>query len=436
MTTKTTDFTGLLYYNPIAQGFNPAVSATLINDATVDEGAALTFEVVAWNVADNTGLFYAVTSLVNLTSDRFDTVAGPVAIVNNRGTFTITVNADSTTASGAQTYNVVISKMLNGPALATVTITVNDTSQSAPTGVDFFYAGDQNSWIAFGGLQAGSTFSNPAPAFTSYTYPDGSYTGHTRDFDGTTWMASINMNIGNAWPTNAITVDYWFYPTAYGVQLLSESNNPDVTSGYHYSMLEIDSNGYVNARFYNGGYPSFAVVSHLPVALNRWNHIWFSEDEVGGHSFELNGIATNGNIVYTRVKPTPATYFVIGETDATSMITSGRFQGKIGYLTISDYQAASTFSGQRNKFKPAFVGFQSATNGGSNGVHIDSDPYNDTWLSTVPVGATIVANGVGTFTVTGVAAPNDPGNFSGNWFYSLTPTNGNFPAGTRMTISW
>ena len=353
MTTKTTDFTGLLYYNPVAQGFNPAVSATLTNDATVDEGAALTFDIVTWNVADNDSVFYKVTS-TSITPDRFDTVAGPIAIVGNRGSFTITVNADSATAAGVQTYNVAISKAPNGSALAIVTITVNDTSQSAPTGVDFFYAGDQNNWIAFGGLQSGSTFSNPAPAFTSYTYPDGSYTGHTRDFDGTTWMASTNLQIGNAWQTNAITIDYWFYPTAYNVQLMSESDHPDVTTGYHYSLLEIDSNGYVYARFYNGSYNAQPIISQLPVILNKWNHIWFTEDLQGNHAFELNGVPTTGNTTFFRVRPDIGEYFVIGEVDVTTLgASSTRFQGKIGWLNIRDYPAASTWNDQRNRFRPS-----------------------------------------------------------------------------------
>lgn len=306
-----------------------------------------------------------------------------------------------------------------------------------PTTADFGWVGDGDAWYVYGNSYGNSIYSSPAPANPSYTYPDGSYTGKTRNFTGSEWMSSPNLSVPGAWQSNQITIDFWFYPTSYGVQLMSESSYPDVTSGYHYSMLEIDSSGYVHARFYNAQHPSGSITSMLPVALNRWNHVWMTEFSNGAHSFELNGIPTNGNYAGSRIKPFPE-YFVIGLADTTSLgFANSSFKGKIGYLTISDYQQApSSFSQHRNRFKPAFVGFQSNTNGGSNGVHIDSDPFNDNWLSTVPVGATIEAEGYGTYTVTSIAAPTDVGNFSQNWFFSVTPNTSNFASGTRMTFSW
>jgi len=223
----------------------------------------------------------------------------------------------------------------------------------APTGNDFGFTGDQNSWTINGGMNAGSTFSSPPPSNPAYTYPDGSYTGKTYNFDGTTWMSSMNLAINEAWQTNAITIDLWFYPTANDVQLMSECGQPDVTSGYHYSMLEIASDGRVHAKFYNSQYPGSAIVSTNTVDLNQWNHIWFQETAAGAHNFTLNNVSPNTNSTYTRLKPETGEYFLIGLSDSSNIGRTERFQGKIGYLNIYDYAHASTWTDTNARFRPA-----------------------------------------------------------------------------------
>jgi hypothetical protein len=222
------------------------------------------------------------------------------------------------------------------------------------TGTEFFWAGDQDAWSAFGGLQSNSVYSNPAPANPSYTYPDGSYTGKTRNFTGTQWMISMNLGIGGAWTpnANAISINFWFYPTANNVQLLNEMGTQDPSATWHYSMLEIDSFSYIRARFWNGtGSQSF--ISSNTVDLNQWNHIYFAEDTQGGHIFELNGVGTTGLPTYYRQKPdTGQEYFGVGLSDSTNMVTSNPFQGKLGYLTIADYVNGSTYSGTVGRFRP------------------------------------------------------------------------------------
>jgi len=94
-------------------------------------------------------------------------------------------------------------------------------------------------------------------------------------------------------------------------------------------------------------------------------------------------------------------------------------------LKTSNYPPSSTYSST-----------QSVVNSGSNAVHIDTNPTNDAWASTVPIGATIEAAGYGTFTVTGVITPTDPGNISANWFFNVSPNTSYFPGGTVMTFTW
>ena len=226
-------------------------------------------------------------------------------------------------------------------------------------GTDFFYSGDQNNWLAFGGLQSGSIFSNPPPANPSYTYPDGSYTGKTLDFTGTEWMISTNLGFGGAWVPNgsSITINLWFYPTANNVQILSEMDVQDNNmTNYHYTVLELNSTGNVKARFWNGA-GTQGITSNNTVILNRWNHIRFAEDTQGGHYLEVNGIPTNSQTYYTRSSPGPAQeYFAIGVTDPTNMGATSPFQGKIGYLQISDYLAPSLYSANLTRFNTINTG--------------------------------------------------------------------------------
>jgi len=229
-----------------------------------------------------------------------------------------------------------------------------------PTGNDFFFAGDQNNWIIDGGVNLGSVFSDPAPTNPAYTYPDNSYTGKTYNFDGTSYMISMNLAIGGAWQSNTITIDFWFLPTANGVQLLTELGQQNFTqpgfAGYHTTLLEINSDGNIKARFWQNVAPGQVITSTNTVDLNHWNHIYFTEDELGNHSFELNGIPTTSNPSYTRLTPLTLNFtnihYAVGGYDFTNMGNTSGFQGKIGYLNIHDYPVGSTWTNTNARFRP------------------------------------------------------------------------------------
>jgi hypothetical protein len=216
-------------------------------------------------------------------------------------------------------------------------------------------AGQNGWWIVNGGTYNYSTFSGNL-AWNTFTYKDGSYTGHTYDFTNGDYMISPSLSVNGTWASNTISINFWFYPTASGVQLMSELGqntagpNPGENTpwdwGYHYSMLEITSMGNVKARFYDGD----PVTSTNTVTLNQWNHIYFAEDSQGGHTFELNGIATNGNPTYTRSKPSPEYFSIGGVDETTNMGNTGGFVGKIGWLEIHDYPAGSTYLNTKAKF--------------------------------------------------------------------------------------
>jgi hypothetical protein len=216
---------------------------------------------------------------------------------------------------------------------------------------DFGWVADSDTWYANGNAIGSTTYSSPNPSANSYLYPDGSYTGATRTFTGGEWLISPNLSISNSWKNNAITINLWFYPTSTSIQLMSELGQLVVGNGYHYSIFDIDGGGYVHSTFYsNVGTQYFA--SSVPVDLNMWNHIYFTEDVGGNHKFALNNISTTNLPKYKRAKPDPQ-YFAIGGIDGTNSGASAYpFQGKVGWLNISDYVAKSTWANTVGKFRP------------------------------------------------------------------------------------
>jgi hypothetical protein len=227
------------------------------------------------------------------------------------------------------------------------------TSGSSRQGTLFDWASDFDSWNTTSGPVGNSVYSDPAPATGPIVTSGGLQT--TRNFTGSEYMFSPLLSLGDSWVknSNAIAVNFWFYPTANSIQLLSEVSAQLIEPGFHYSVLEIDNSNYIKAKFWQTG----SVVGHQTitstntVVLNRWNHIYFAENPSGAHTFELNGVATTGLPTYTRLSPgSSSEYFVVGYQDATNMGNNGRFQGKIGWLTISDYPIGSTYSGTSSQF--------------------------------------------------------------------------------------
>ena len=94
-----------------------------------------------------------------------------------------------------------------------------------------------------------------------------------------------------------------------------------------------------------------------------------------------------------------------------------------GQFTVTDTSIAP----------PPYTATHSASNQGSSGVHIDSNPINDAWATTVPIGATIISSVTGSFTVN-ATAQRDANN---NWFFSIgAGPVGGFTAGETHTFSW
>jgi hypothetical protein len=128
---------GRIAYDSVTNGLNAATYSLSSGSAAVNEGTALTFTVTTTGVSDGTTLYWTTGSRGSyvLTSDRFSPgVTGSVTVANNTASFSITVSADSFTATGSQSYRVLLASSPSPLVIVgnSVDITVYDSSKSPP----------------------------------------------------------------------------------------------------------------------------------------------------------------------------------------------------------------------------------------------------------------------------------------------------------------
>jgi hypothetical protein len=178
---------------------------------------------------------------------------------------------------------------------------------------------------------------------------------------------------------------------------------------------------------------------------------------IGQSYYELNGITTsqtNGSTIYFSKTTYPnlnnqvqsGDTVVDTSTSDSSTVTAAVYTADPDNwgIDVSSYQGSGTknFSGTRSApvtnngvtesttFVNRYTALHSASNEGSSGIHIDTNPTNDAWAGSVPVGATIISQFTGRFTV--AARGRDSNN---NWFFSVDGSN-NFTAGETHTFIW
>jgi hypothetical protein len=178
---------------------------------------------------------------------------------------------------------------------------------------------------------------------------------------------------------------------------------------------------------------------------------------IGQSYYELNGIATsqgNGSTIYFSKTTYPnlnnqvqsGDTVVDASTSTSSTVTGAVYTADPDNwgIDISPSQPPGTknFSGTRSApvtnngvtesttFVNRYTALHSELNQGSSGIHIDTNPTNDAWAGSVPVGATIISQFTGRFTV--AARGRDSNN---NWFFSVDGSN-NFTAGETHTFIW
>lgn len=214
MTARNSNFTGLLYYNPVAYGFNPVQQVTINCADSMNEYDTLAVDIVTWDIADSTTLYWRVVPHgTNLTTGRFSNGdSGFVSMYRNRASFSIAVSADDTTAVDAQSFDIIVSKTENGPALVTrLGVIVNDTSQDPQILVmdldpaNYQPAGSSTITITttFSSDYAGG-FPGPVSggSFIRYdgTIPQQPHVGDTFDWNGTT-RTIAQLLLGETFPS-------------------------------------------------------------------------------------------------------------------------------------------------------------------------------------------------------------------------------------------
>ena len=177
--------------------------------------------------------------------------------------------------------------------------------------------------------------------------------------------------------------------------------------------------------------------------------------------YELNGIATvtsNGNTLYfskatypnlnNQVRLGDTVVNVTGTGASTSTTTGEVFTADPNNwgVTIFPSQGGGTknFSGPGRHtitggiytLSADVVNLRTAThsagNQGSSEIWIDSNPSNDAWAGSIPVGASVISSVSGRFTVTNVASQVD-----GKWLIGVDAgTSGIFIAGETHTFIW
>lgn len=202
------------------------------------------------------------------------------------------------------------------------------------------FSGQNGWWVINGAFSNYSLFSSPEPAWNPISYAN-STSGHTYDFTGTEYM--IGPPMWNGALTSAFTVNFWFYPTSYDCQLVSEYGTRDPSSGYHYTMLELDSSGFVLARSWANNAAS-RLTSQVAVNLNAWNHVHYRGNTSGFYELSVNNNPYVAGTFAPRTGPADSV-FAFGVQDATNINTTNRFQGKIGYFGYqNDELGASMWS--------------------------------------------------------------------------------------------
>ena len=295
----------------------------------VDEGSSLTFTVGGTNIPN--GTYYWNTDTGDLVG-----FAGDVTVTNNSGSFSVTPTADVTT-EGAETFTATLRLgSVDGTILATSSsVTINDTSFAI--GGSLMIGASTRSWA----------YTNATVnTYGAYTYPDGT-SGSLHTLTGTQYVLSEGWGA-----TSDISFNLWFYPTANDKLIIGELGQAGENSGYHYSVLEIDSTNHLKGRVWQ--MTAFqAVTSTGTVTLNAWNHVWMWYDTTTStFSMSLNNETYVAQGSVSRNIPT-SSYWGIGLTDGTNMGSGARYQGKFDGLVIdANIAQGSTYTATKAKYLP------------------------------------------------------------------------------------
>jgi hypothetical protein len=291
--------------------------------------------IIYWRVTDSSN--NNLTSQVNTASGAFYGGYG-----SGQHSVSFTFNADHTT-EGPLSYYVKFSSsegandiLIIGPEIC------NDTSFAA--GGSLVINGSTLSW---------ATTNATVNTYAAYTYPD-STSGSVHTLTGSEYVLSPQFGVA---PT--LNFNLWFYPTANNTIILGELGQTTENTGWHLTMLELNSSNRLKGRVWEMGdvFPVQVVTSTGAVTLNAWNHVYFYFDNATStFGMSLNNETPVTQVIYNRhTSSTNHTYWGIGLTDTvTNMGSSARYRGKFDGLVIDSTITGSNYAATKAKYKPSF----------------------------------------------------------------------------------
>ena len=395
--------------------------ATAGSVTSVNEGAALTFNITTTNVDDNTTLYWG-------TGDNFNGgdfsrytpgTSGTVTIVSNSGSFTITISADNLTAtSNPQEYSVTLYSgnpgYFGGTPVASITnIVVNDTSQTPANGLSVNWYGTTSRIVPTG--------SYTTPQAGAVTLPSGSYVNVGQNLQSTTFTVTVDANLNSAgspwvvlWGNDSYTAQ-----TGYVMYWNSTTNG---------------SLGIFQSRFVNSTTPNITTAGR---------QVYTSVVNGLNVAFYINGTLINSGTLTGSATTIPDNNFLIGARHSNSgtLLPANNLDDKGGTYYSAKVQGTALTAVQVQaewlvmpgaKTYAARQWLGSYSYGGNSGFYVLQSDYPNANL--VPAGATVTVNG--NAVATGAAFTSDTYSGQPVWYVFFTGSPGVVTSGTTLTFTW
>ena len=328
----------------VGRSTGPHVSWGSIVYTAVNEGQQNTvyLDLSNW---DNSDIYWYLVDAGNTAISNSTQVTPNAGVLYTPGTgswfqsFNFTFNNDATT-DGTLTYYIRIENEAGdllmprqGP------FTCNDTSFAIEG--QYVFNGTPTTWA--------TTLAPTGSTYGAYTYPDGT-SGSLHTLTGTQYLLS-----GSLGKSPTVNINLWFYPTANNKLIMGEVGQSQENTGWHYSMLEIDSTNHLKGRIWemsSGPFPT----SVGTVTLNAWNHV---------HLYFNNSTSTFGMSLNNETAVTQSSvgrhvpdggyvgaYYGIGMFETQFMAAQDRYEGKFDTPAIDTTLTGSNYSSTKAKYLP------------------------------------------------------------------------------------
>ena len=393
---------------------------TLIPAANnVNEGSSLTLTVGGTNIP--AGTYYWT---IDNGSEDFTTIDGTVYVDGTSGSFTVTPTADATT-EGSQTFIVALREGSTGGTIlaSSGSVTINDTSLAPEPPFSLDFVESQGDYLQ----AAGSSDFNLGTTWTIEFWLKANAASETAS--GGIW--GLVNQVG--WSTTDAIVVALSDNKLVFLSVASNANDDvrytEPTPG-RWTHVAISNNAGTQKVFYNG-----SEQTRVSGNVGTASYTNGTDPVRIGRLGPANGGTLDGKMALIRISNTAkysatftptVTYGVEADTklflDSDTPLTDASTSTHV--ITNNGVTESTTFVNR-------YTALHSAGNQGSNLVFIDSNLTNDAWAGNVPVGATIISQFAGRFTVTSLGRENG----TNKWQFFVGGS-ASFTAGETHTFIW